>query len=168
MIELRGRRCGTSFPVTRADLVKGPGWYRLCPRCRPPATGQPCARETSWTPRGEPHALADTPCVEGRGMSRQTWKRTERAIAGRLGGVRVPVSGRSRGDAPDVAHPRLAIECKHRRSLPAWLREAMAQAHAAAGPDEIPVAILHEHGRRHADNLCLVRLVDLCRLIEEG
>jgi hypothetical protein len=37
------------------------------------------------------------------------WKRTERSIATRLGGQRVPVSGRARRDAPDIAHPRLAL-----------------------------------------------------------
>ena len=101
-------------------------------------------------------------------MSRETWKATERTIAGRLGGQRVPVSGRSRGDAPDIAHPRLSIECKHRKSLPAWLLEAMAQAVTCAGPDQIPVAILHEHGRRHDDDLCLIRLADLAGLLESG
>lgn len=100
-------------------------------------------------------------------MSRPDWKRTERTIAGRLGGVRVPVSGRTRGDAPDVAHPRLAVECKHRATLPAWLLEAMAQAEACANPEQIPVAILHEHGRRHDVDLCVLRLADLCRLIED-
>jgi len=37
-------------------------------------------------------------------MSRATWKRTERSIAGIIGGERVPVSGRQRGDQPDVRH----------------------------------------------------------------
>ena len=100
-------------------------------------------------------------------MSRKTWKDTERAIAGRLNGQRVPVSGRARGDAPDIAHPRLALEVKHRKSLPAWLHEAMAQAVACAGKDQTPVAILHEHGGRHDRDLCVLRLVDLQRLIEE-
>jgi hypothetical protein len=101
-------------------------------------------------------------------MSWQTWKATERAIAGWLGEVRVPVSGRARGDAPDVIHPRLSIECKHRQTLPVWLVDAMRQAIAAAGPEQIPVAILHAHGGRHADDLCMARLADLGRLLDEG
>ncbi len=32
------------------------------------------------------------------------WKATERRVATVLGGKRVPVSGRGRGDAPDVGH----------------------------------------------------------------
>src|SRR5687768_7317958 len=101
-------------------------------------------------------------------MSGTAWKRTERAIAGRLGGQRVPVSGRARGDAPDIAHSRLSIECKHRKTVPAWLREAMAQAVAAARDDQIPVAILHEQGRRHDGDLCVLRLADLAALLESG
>lgn len=94
-------------------------------------------------------------------MSRQTWKQTERGIAARMDGQRVPVSGPARGDAPDVAHPRLAIECKHRKALPAWLHDAMSQAVAAAGPEQMAVAILHEHGHRHADDHYLLRLADV-------
>jgi hypothetical protein len=101
-------------------------------------------------------------------MSRQTWKATERAIAGRLGGQRIPVSGRAHGDAPDIAHPRLSIECKHRKTLPAWLHEAMARAVAAAGENQIPVAILHEAGIRHDGDLCVLRLADLATLLESG
>ncbi len=94
-------------------------------------------------------------------MSHTTWKATERAIAGRLKGQRVPVSGWARGDAPDIAHPRLSIECKHRQSLPAWLRDAMAQAVACATAKQVAVAILHQHGSRHDGDLCVVRLRDL-------
>lgn len=101
-------------------------------------------------------------------MSRQTWKATERAIAARLAGQRVPVSGRARGDSPDIAHPRLSIEVKHRATLPAWLHAAMSQAAACASPDQIPVAILHEHGRRHDGDVCVIRLADLVTLIERG
>ena len=90
-------------------------------------------------------------------MSRETWKATERAIAGRLGGQRVPVSGRAQGDAPDIGHPRLSLEVKHRESLPAWLREAMAEVAACASREQIPVAIL-----------CVLRLEDLAALLESG
>ena len=95
----------------------------------------------------------------------RAWKRTERATAALLDGQRVPVSGRARGDAPDIAHPILSIEVKHRQTIPVWLREAMAQANAASRPGQIPVAIIHQHGGRHDDNLCVVRLVDLAALV---
>lgn len=98
------------------------------------------------------------------------WKATVRAVAAILGGRRVPVSGRHRGDAPDVAHPTLAIEVKHRREVPAWLLDALAQAEASARGDRLPVVIIHRHGGRRADDLAVLRLHDLAALVagEEG
>lgn len=100
-------------------------------------------------------------------MTRQNpaWKRTERAVAALLGGQRVPVSGRGRGDVPDVSHSRLSIEVKHRRAVPAWLLDAMRQAEAAARDGRVPVAVLHEHGGRHADDLAVLRLRDVAALL---
>jgi hypothetical protein len=95
-----------------------------------------------------------------------SWKRTERAIASRLGGRRVPVTGRARGDAPDVEHPTLAVEVKHRKELPAWLKEAMAQAEAAARDGKIGVVVLHEAGSRHEQDLVVLRLGDLEELLQ--
>lgn len=100
-------------------------------------------------------------------MSDTAWKATERAVAARLGGRRVPVSGRGRGDAPDVAHPTYSVEVKHRASLPAWLTEALAQAVAAAAPGQTPLVVLHRAGDRHADALAVVRLADLTALSED-
>lgn len=98
--------------------------------------------------------------------NRDRWKRTERRIAAELGGQRVPVTGRSRGDAPDIEHDRFSIEVKERQELPGWLRDAMAQAVAAATGDRIPVTILHERGQRYRDCYAVVRLSDLAALIE--
>lgn len=89
-----------------------------------------------------------------------TWKSVERAIAAYLGGQRVPITGRIRGSAPDVAHDWLSIEVKHRRELPAWLYDAMMQAMAAKRGEQLPVVILHERGRRHDDDLVMIRLKD--------
>jgi len=61
-------------------------------------------------------------------LADKAWKNTERGIARLLGGERVPVSGRQRGDVPDVKHACLSIECKHRKALLAWLYEALDQA----------------------------------------
>ena len=47
----------------------------------------------------------------------KNWKACERNVAEHLGGKRVPVSGRARGDAPDIEHPELTIECTSRRRL---------------------------------------------------
>ena len=93
-------------------------------------------------------------------MTDRPWKATERAIAERLGGERVPITGRQRGDVPDVAHDWLSIECKHRQALPAWLKGALAQARAAARGSQLPVAVLHEAGSRHDGDLVVLRLSD--------
>ena len=85
-----------------------------------------------------------------------TWKHVERAVAKRLGGQRVPVSGRA--GQPDIAHSWLAIEVKHRRKLPQWLTKALEQAERAARPDQLPVAIIHRHGERHSEDLVVLRL----------
>ncbi len=87
-----------------------------------------------------------------------TWKRAERRIAARLGGHRVPVSGRA--GQPDIAHPRLSIEVKHRRRLPQWLTQALEQAERAAAPGQLPLAVVHEAGTRYGQSLVLLRLAD--------
>lgn len=101
-------------------------------------------------------------------MADKLWKQTERAVASRLGGRRVPITGRQRGDAPDVAHPWLAIEVKCRQSFPAWLHEALAQARAAARPGQVPVAVLHEAGARHAEDIVCLRLADFEEWFGDG
>ncbi len=93
-------------------------------------------------------------------MTERAWKRTEREIAGILGGRRVPVTGRARGDVPDVAHRWLSVEIKSRKLIPAWLKEAVSQARAAATPHQLPVAILHQRGLRHSEDLVVLRLAD--------
>jgi len=93
-------------------------------------------------------------------LTDRAWKRTERRTAAILGGVRVPVSGRQRGDAPDIRHAWLSPEVKHRAKLPNWLDDSLAQARAAARDGQLPIVVLHEAGRRHDDNLVLVRLGD--------
>jgi len=105
-------------------------------------------------------------------VTEAAWKRTERAVAARLGGQRIPITGRVRGDAPDVAHPLWSVEVKHRRALPAWLLTAMAQAEAAARGEQVPLVVLHERGQRYERALAVLRLGDLTDLVgpigEEG
>ncbi len=93
-------------------------------------------------------------------MSDKRWKATERRIAALLGGTRVPVSGRGRGDQPDIAHPWLSLEVKDRATLPAWLLAALDQAEASATADRLPVAVLHRAGDRHDQALVVLRLAD--------
>jgi Holliday junction resolvase len=94
-------------------------------------------------------------------MTEKCWKRAERRIAELLGGRRIPVSGRQRGDCPDVEHPTLSIECKSRKSLPNWIEDALVQAEASSRGGQVPVVVLHQHGQRYRDALAVMRLEDL-------
>jgi hypothetical protein len=91
-------------------------------------------------------------------MTNPAWKRTERRIAAILGGRRVPITGRQRGDVPDVSHPLWSVEVKHRQTLPGWLCAAVEQSQAAAMPGQIPIAVIHEHGRPYAAALVVMTL----------
>lgn len=86
----------------------------------------------------------------------KTWKHTERTIAKRLNGVRVGVTGRA---TADVLSERFAVEVKHRKALPDWLKTALAQAEAGSG-GRMPVVVLHEAGQRHDGDFVILRLKD--------
>lgn len=81
-------------------------------------------------------------------MADKPWKRNERIIADHIGGKRVPVSGRTRGDAPDIDHCFLSPEVKLRASLPKWLHDAMDQAKKSARDNQTPVVILRQKRQR--------------------
>jgi len=92
-------------------------------------------------------------------MADKNWKRHERATAARLGGKRTPINGR--GCEADVAHAWLAIECKSKRVLPAWLRGALKQAKQAAGTAlKLPVAVLHQERTAHKHDLVVIQMSD--------
>ena len=100
-------------------------------------------------------------------MADKAWKRIERGVAKILGGVRVPVSGRQRGDSPDVAHPLFSVEVKHREKLPEWLFDAMQQAQASERDGQIPLVVLHQKGMSVPTSFAVVRLVDLVGMYEQ-
>jgi hypothetical protein len=86
------------------------------------------------------------------------WKACESKVAALLSGKRIPVSGRSRGDSPDIHHERLSIEAKSRKKLPAWIEDAMTQAEACAQDDQLPLVVLHQDSKRYQDALVVMRL----------
>lgn len=72
------------------------------------------------------------------------WKATERFVASVLGGTRVPITGRQRGDVPDIAHPRYSIEVKRRSAptaFPSWLTFAI---HKAEGEGREAVVLIDD------------------------
>ena len=88
-----------------------------------------------------------------------TWKATERAIARHLGGVRTSHRNLGTGDA-DVVVGAFTVEVKHRKSLPMWLKEGVAQARRYARDDQLPLLVLHQAGQRHDNDLVVLRLLD--------
>ena len=101
-------------------------------------------------------------------MTSKTWKQAERTIASLLGGERVPITGRTRGSAPDVEHKVLSIEVKHWQKLPNWLHDAMEQAEMSAKDGQLPTVILHEKGTKYEDCLTVLRLSDIIALLKNG
>ena len=90
-----------------------------------------------------------------------TWKHVERKIAALLGGERVPITGRQRGSAPDIEHPWLSLEVKHRTSLPSWLLDAHDQAvKSKRSESHLPVVVIHPKGKRYEESLVVLNFAD--------
>jgi len=87
-----------------------------------------------------------------------TWKHAERQVAAIIGGERIPINGR--GDQPDIAHDIFAPEVKHRKKLPQWLHNFVAQAERSAGEGQLSFVVLHEKGKRYQDSYVVLRLKD--------
>jgi len=85
--------------------------------------------------------------------NRDRGKRHERVIAEQLNGKRI---GTMCGE--DVMHPKYSIECKSRQTFVGcgWMDQA--KRHCPIG--KVPLVILHVHGKRHNEDLVLIRLED--------
>ena len=88
------------------------------------------------------------------------WKACERKVTALLGGRRIPVSGRGRGDNPDIDHELFSIEVKSRKTIPAWLEDAMRQAETSVKDGRLPVVVLHQDQAPYAESLVVLRLED--------
>ena len=95
-------------------------------------------------------------------MTPRRWKAIETWWALQLGGRRVPVTGRARGDVPDVEHPTYAIEVKAGKCMSPRLREGMAQAVAAAvGTQKTPLlCVSHSVPNHRTEQYVVMRLED--------
>jgi len=76
-----------------------------------------------------------------------------------------------RGSAPDVSSDMFSIECKYRKSIPLWIKDAMEQAVASSQMDnssnktKVPVVFLKEKQKKLKDTLVIMRLEDLLKSI---
>lgn len=93
------------------------------------------------------------------------WKHVERKIAELLGGKRIPITGRARGETPDVEHELFSIEVKHRENLPLWLKDAYEQAVESVEEDKIPIVILHEKYMKYTDSFVLITIENLIKIL---
>lgn len=90
-----------------------------------------------------------------------TWKHAERQIARRLGTERIGPTGKAGPDAiAQYGAGWLLAEIKHRKTLPQWLKDALAQVTQHAGPNELAIAVLHESRMPYDDSLVVLRLSD--------
>jgi len=101
----------------------------------------------------------------------KAWKAFERRVAERTGGERIPVADRR--SHLDVLHPLLGIECKYRRTISKFLKEALEQAKEGSKDESlIPVVVLGEKYQSgmyvFMDLDHLLRLLDIMKtLLEE-
>lgn len=87
------------------------------------------------------------------------WKNCERQLAARLGGQRL--SNHALGQrVPDVETDAWSVEVKSRKRLPSWLLAAVDQARTNATPGKLALVVLHQLGRRHDNDLVVLRLRD--------
>lgn len=88
------------------------------------------------------------------------WKRFERRVAEKFGGERIPITGRKE---LDIRHPIYGIECKYRKSLPAWLfKDAVGQAVTGSEKSgKIPVVVLGEYNK--SDMYVITKIEDFVR-----
>ena len=86
------------------------------------------------------------------------WKDNERMIAKYIGGERVPITGRQRGDVPDIKHNWLSVEVKLRMRIPEWIKNGIDQAEKSAVGQQMPVLIIREKFQKADDALICMTL----------
>lgn len=95
-------------------------------------------------------------------QSKSTWQRHERHVAAAVGGARTGNTGNA---GADVVTDRYSIECKSWARLPAKVTAALRQAEVTAVGGRVAVAVLHEVGARHDDDLVVLRWRDFADLL---
>ena len=78
-------------------------------------------------------------------MPDKTWKAVERRVAKAHGTTRAGPTGRL---GPDAATNWLAIQVKHRKTLPQWMGDALRTIRSQAGPGQLGIVVAHEAGDR--------------------
>jgi hypothetical protein len=93
-------------------------------------------------------------------MADRVWKRRERHVAAALHGRRIPVTGVDRHGA-DVETPLLAIQVKHGRRRPAFLRDWLdGICGRAAVTGRVGLVVWTTHREPTAEAVVILRLKD--------
>ena len=82
------------------------------------------------------------------------WKDHERQLAKSIGGKRIGNQGIA---TADVENERLCIEAKSWQGGVKRVESALQQAEGAAGSGQLAIAVIHTVGRRHANDLVVMR-----------
>lgn len=80
-------------------------------------------------------------------MGRQSsaWKAAERRVAKAFGTTRIGPTGRL---GPDMVTSWLAIQVKHRKTVPGWLAEALRKIRSQAHENQLGIVVVHPFGAR--------------------
>ena len=70
----------------------------------------------------------------------------------------MPITGRRRGDVPDIRHPWLSVEAKLRMRVPTWIKNGIDQAEKSAVGHQMPVLIIREKFQKVDDALICMTL----------
>ena len=69
---------------------------------------------------------------------------------------------------PDFETASLVAEVAHRKTLPAWITDKLEQAERhVTSKSKLRVLILHSSGNRHEEDLVVMRLEALRKLLRE-
>ena len=91
--------------------------------------------------------------------NRERGKEAEKAIAKLLGGRRVGILGKE-----DIDHPDYTVEVKSRKTFAGSKFLEQAEQHNTG--DKTAIAVVHVTGKRHADDIVMIRLKDFLRMEE--
>ena len=93
-------------------------------------------------------------------MPEKAWKRFERTVAEKVGGIRVPVTGLDR-DGADVIAPPFHYQCKLRKNVPVYLTTWLDGITAtAAQSGSTGVVVWRAPGTLNDDALVIMKLSD--------
>lgn len=85
------------------------------------------------------------------------WKGLEHHVAEAIKGKRTSAPYRN---APDVTNNWLVVECKARQELPQWIVEAVNNAKRHSHDGQLGIAVLHEKGKHHKNDLVVLTFGD--------